>query len=156
MKLLFSRTGMTLLMVLAVLGTAPAVNAAASKDAVTAAEVQQEAKDLTQALKGYGASQKEQAIRKTRAALDKLDQRIAILEARVDRNWDQMTKAAREQARASLIALRKQRLAAAESYGSLKTSSADAWEHMKKGFSEAWTSLQDAWGKAEQEFDRKK
>lgn len=156
MKLLFGRSGMTLLMVLAVLGTAPAVNAAASKDAVTAAEVQQEAKDLTQALKGYGASQKEQAIQKTRAALDKLDQRIAILEARVDRNWDQMTKVVREQARASLIALRKQRLAAAESYGSLKTSSADAWEHMKKGFSEAWTSLQDAWGKAEQEFDRKK
>lgn len=155
MKLLFGRSGITLLVLLAVLGMAPSVHAAASKDAVSATEVKQEAKDLMQALKGYGASQKEQAVQKTKATLDKLDQRIAILEARVDRNWDQMTKAARDQARASLIALRKQRIAVAESYGSLKTSSADAWEHMKKGFSEAWVSLQEAWDKAEREFEKK-
>jgi hypothetical protein len=155
MVLLSNRRGITLLMMVAVLGMAPTTQAAAPRDAVSAAEVKQEAKDLVLALKGYGVSQKEQAVKRTGAALDQLDRRIAILEARVYQNWDQMNKAARDQARASLTALRKQRLAVAESYGSLKTSSADAWEHMKKGFSEAWICMQDAWSKAEQEFDRR-
>ena len=92
--------------------------------------------DVLQALQGYAADQRDEAVRKTKTALDNLDSRIDALETSIDSNWDRMDKAAREKARANLKALRKQRTELAEWYGSLKSSSADAWEHAKKGFSE--------------------
>ena len=90
--------------------------------------------DVLQALKGYTADQRDEAIQKTKTALDNLDSRIDELETNIDNNWDRMDKAAREKARANLKALHKQRTELAEWYGSLKSSSADAWEHTKKGF----------------------
>lgn len=85
-------------------------------------------------------------------ALEKLDGRIDTLETRIDDNWDKMDKAAREKARASLKALRNQRIQLAEWYGGLKQGSASAWEHMKTGFADAYQALNDAWGKAKIEF----
>lgn len=84
------------------------------------------------------------------------DKRIDSLEARIDNNWDNMNKAAREKAHANLKALRKQRIKVAEWYGSLKSGSADVWEHMKKGFSDAYQALYDAWEKSEQAFHTEK
>jgi uncharacterized membrane-anchored protein YjiN (DUF445 family) len=122
-------------------------------DKTTAKEVKQEMQDLLQALKGYTADQRDEAIRKTKTALDNLDNRIDELETSIDNKWDQMNKATREKARADLKALRKQQTKAAEWYGSLKSSSADAWEQMKKGFSDAYKDLSDAWEKVKEEFD---
>lgn len=116
-------------------------------------DVQQEAQDFLQTLGTYTANQRDEAIRETRAALDSLDQQIDVLEMRIDNNWEQMNKAAREQARSSLKALRKQRIQVAEWYGSLKSSSADAWEHTKQGFSEAYNALYESWKKSQKEFD---
>jgi len=121
-------------------------------DKTSVEEVQQETKDLVRALKAYTVDQRDEAIRKTKAALDNLDGRIDALETRAYNNWDKMDNAAREEARASLKALRKQRTEVAEWYGSLKRSSVDAWEHMKKGFSDAYMDLNDAWEKSEKEF----
>ncbi len=126
---------------------------ATKPDKTTAKEVRQETQDLLQALNGYTADQRDEAIQKTKTALDDLDNRIDALETRIDNNWDQMNKAAREKARAALKDLRKQRTNAAEWYGGLKSSSAGAWEEMKKGFSDAYKDLSDAWKKAEKEFD---
>ncbi|MFO7913663.1 MAG: hypothetical protein R6V15_16025 [Desulfotignum sp.] len=75
------------------------------------------------------------------------------LESRVDNEWDQMTQAAREKARANLKALRQQRNELAEWYVSFKNSSAGAWEQMKKGFSDAYQAMKDSWEKAKSEFD---
>lgn len=138
--------------VIAMFGLTPVVHAAASSDSTSVKDVQRETKDLIQALKNYTASQKEEAIKKTKTALNNLDQRIDALEARVDKNWDKMNKATREKARASLRAMRRQRTEVAEWYGSLKSSSTDAWDQMKKGFTDAYATLNEAWNKAEKEF----
>lgn len=115
-------------------------------------EVKKETQELIQTLKSYTADQQEEAVEKTKAALEKLDKRIDSLEKDIDQNWDKMDASARDQARESLKALRKQRIKLAEWYGSLKASSMEAWEHMKDGFSKAYKALSEAWQKSEKEF----
>jgi len=56
---------------------------------------------LFQALKAYTADQRDEAIQKTKAALDNVDKRIDALGTHIDNKWDKMDKAAREKARAS-------------------------------------------------------
>ena len=116
------------------------------------AEIKQETQELIQALSSYSAAQRDEAIQKSKSALKKLDSRIDELEARIDDNWDKMNTAARQKARDSLRALRKQRIRVAEWYGSLKNSTVNAWDHMKEGFSDAYKVLSDAWEKSEKEF----
>lgn len=133
--------------------TQPLCYAETSTDKTSIKEVRQEVQDLLKTLDAYTADQKDEAIRKTKTALDKLDKRIDALEARVDESWDKMDQDAREKARGSLKALRKQRNQVAEWYGSLKNSTGNAWDHMKKGFSDAYKALNDGWRKSEDEFD---
>jgi hypothetical protein len=123
-----------------------------SSEKTSIQDVQRETQEFLQALGNYTANQRDEAIRETKIALDSLDQQIDVLEMRIDNNWEQMNKAAREQARSSLKALREQRIQVAEWYGSLKSSSTDAWEHTKQGFSEAYNALYESWKKSQQEF----
>jgi chromosome segregation ATPase len=139
-------------MLIAMLVTTPLCYAQSSEEKTSIEEVKQETQDLIQALEAYTADQRDEAVQRASTALNNLDERIDALEKRIDDNWDQMNKAAREKARANLKALRKKRNEVAEWYGSLKTSSTDAWEHMKKGFSDAYKALGDAWEKSEKEF----
>jgi len=136
----------------AVLVIAPLCNAETSGNKTSIKEVKQETQELIQTLKAYSADQRDEAIQKTKSVLENTDKRIEALETRIDNNWDNMNKAAREKARKSLNALHKQRTKVAEWYGSMKSSSGDAWEHMKKGFSDAYKALYDAWEKSEKEF----
>ena len=125
---------------------------ASEPDTDSAADIRRETAELLQALKNYGAEQRDEALARSRAALDNLDRRIETLEAGMLEKWEDMDQAARERARASLQALREQRTRVAEWYGSMKSSSASAWGHIRQGFSQAYQSLQDAWEKSEQEF----
>ena len=134
------------------LGITPLCYAVTSTEKTSIEEVKQETQNLLKTLDAYTTDQKDEAIRKTKTALDKLDKRIDALEARVDESWDKMDKDARKKARDSLKALRKQRNQVAEWYGSLKSSTENAWEHMKKGFSDAYKALNDAWEKSENEI----
>jgi chromosome segregation ATPase len=140
------------LVLIGILGITPVCHAGKSTDTTSIEAVKQETRDLLQTLDAYTADRKDEAIRKTKTALDNLDKRIEALEARVDESWDKMDKAAREKARESLKALREQRNRVAEWYGSLKSSTIDSWEHIKKGFSNAYKTLDDAWEKSEKEF----
>ncbi len=139
----------------ALLCIAPLSFAGMSKD-TTFKEVKQETRDLVKVLKNYTSDQRDDAIEKTNAALDDLDEHIDELETRIDNNWDSMRKAARDKARANLKALRKMRIAVAEWYGSLKNSSADAWDHIIDGISDSFTVFHEAWEKAENEFESDK
>jgi chromosome segregation ATPase len=134
------------------LGFLPVGHAQTGSDKTTIEEVKQETQDLIEALKGYSADQRDEAVAKTKQALDDLDNRMDTLETRIDNNWDQMDKAAREKARATLKVLRKQRIQLAEWYGGWKESSASAWEQMKDGFSDAYHALNDAWERAQMEI----
>lgn len=118
-------------------------------------EVKKETQDLLQTIGSYTADKRDEAVKKAKEGLNKLDKRIDMLEARIDKNWGKMNEAARKEARENLRALRKQRNQVAEWYGSMKISSADAWDHMKKGFSGAYKALEDAWEKSEKEFSPK-
>jgi ElaB/YqjD/DUF883 family membrane-anchored ribosome-binding protein len=115
-------------------------------------EVKKETRDLLKTINSYTADKKDEAVKKAKDGLDRLDKRIDTLESRVDQNWDTMNQSARKKARENLRDLRDQRNQVAQWYGSMKTSSAGAWEHMKKGFSDAYHVLEDAWEKSEKEF----
>jgi len=143
----------TVVLLITMLGFTPLSYAETSADKTSIKEIKQETQELIQALKAYSADQRDEAIQKSKAALNSLDKRIDALETRVDNNWDKMNKTAREKARASLKSLHQQRIQVAEWYGSLKNSSDDAWKHMKKGFSNTYGVINDAWEKAEKEFE---
>ncbi len=131
----------------------PLVIAQSSNDSVTAQDVKEETRQFINTLGEYSAGQRDQALKEANQALEKLDVRIDKLETRIDENWDSMTQAARQETRANLKVLRKQRNELSEWYGSLKYSSADAWDHLKEGFSNAYQSINDAWENAKSEFD---
>ncbi len=153
---MFQRSTLRLVLLyalVALLGYAPVCFAGSAEDKTSMEEVKKETADLVETLKAYTAEQREEAVAKTSIALEMLDHRIDALELRVDEHWDEMSKTARKNARASLRALRKQRTDVAERFGSLKTSSIDAWGQMKKGFSDAYRDLSKAWQKAQEEFD---
>jgi len=152
MKITRMKTLTFIFMLIAMLGIAPLCYADKSSEKTSIEDIRQETQELIQALKSYTADQRDEAIQKSKRALENLDRRIDALETRVDNNWDKMDKAAREKARNSLKEVRKQRTRVAEWYGSLKSSSEDAWAHMKKGFSDAYNALYDAWEKSEEEF----
>lgn len=143
-------------MLIGVLGVTPICFAETSTNNTSIAEVKKETTELLQALRVYTVEQREEAIRKTKTALDNLDKRIDSLQAHIDRNWEQMDSAARDKARSNLDALSKERTHAAEWYGGMKNSTSDAWEHMKKGFSKAYSELNDAWEKSATEFNANK
>ena len=130
----------------------PLCSAETSSGETSIEEVKQKTQSLLETLKNYTAEQRDEALRKSKAALDSMDKRIEALETQLYNNWDKMDNAAREKSRDSLAALRRQRTQVAEWYGSLKNSSSDAWGHMKKGFSDAYSALQDAWEKSEKEI----
>ena len=140
------------MVLISILEITPLCYAETPTDKMSIEKVKQEAQDLLQTLDAYTADRKDEAIHKTKVALDKLDKRIDALEAHVDERWDKMDKDTRKKARDSLKALRQQRNQVAEWYGSLKSSTKNAWEHMKKGFSDAYKALNDAWEKSENEI----
>jgi len=141
---------------IAAIGLTPVGNVMASNDKTSIEDVKKETSELMETLKAYTADKRDEALEASKAAMDRLDERINTLEARVDNNWDDMNQAVRDNARASLKALRKERTDVAEWYGSMKTSSAGAWEEMKTGFSDAYSELAKAWEKAEAEFSSEK
>lgn len=133
---------------LAAAGLAPFGNVMASKDQTSKGrtsieDVKKETSDLLETLESYSADKRDEALATSKAAMDSLDQRIDALESQVDDNWDEMTTAVRDKARASLQALRKERNDVAEWYGGMKASSAGAWEEMKSGFSNACTTWRE-------------
>lgn len=122
-----------------------------ANDKASVERISQESEDLMKALKAYTVKQRDEALKKSQAALDALDRRIDTLEAEVDQRWETMDQAARDKARASLKALREQRREVATWFGSMRDGSVDAWAQIKDGFAGAYRALQDAWKNTEKE-----
>lgn len=123
-----------------------------SKNKTTAKEVKQEIKDAAKLLKEYSAEQRDEAVKKVKAELDDLDEKIDNLEKKIDKKWDEMDKVARQKARKTLKELREKRKKVAEWFGGLKHGSREAWEETKKGFSKSYKKLQKTWKKAVEEY----
>jgi len=118
----------------------------------TLGDVKKETADAAEAIKNYTAEQRDEAVKKTKAALDDLDQRIDRLEAKIRDKWGEMDQAARDKATTALRALRQERERVAEWYGGLQHGSAEAWDRVKQGFSEAYEKLKASWQKTEKEL----
>ena len=146
------RSGIHGFILIGLLGIAPFSYAQTDNPNTSIEEVRKETRDLLQTIGSYTVDKKDEAVQKAKNGLDRLDKRSDALEARIDKNWDNMNEAARQEARENLKALRKQRNQVAEWYGSMKTSSANAWDHTKKGFSDAYKALENACGKSVKEF----
>ena len=124
---------LSILILISGLWIIPQVQGLASTDNPSEAQIKQQTRDLLASLKAYSVDQRDEALQKTKSALDSLDKRINQLESKITGNWDKMDQAAREMSRLGLKALREQRTQVAEWYGSLKSSSAGAWNQMKIG-----------------------
>src|SRR6056297_423073 len=116
--------------------------------------LEQETRELGEALQEYGSDQKEQAEDSINKTLSALDQRIDELEQQLSDNWDDMSDIARDRAKKSLESLREQRARVQNWYQELKESSASAWERARKGFSEAYEALSEQWSDTEKELDQ--
>ena len=82
------------LALLASLGLASAQAAEEQKE-TSAADIKRESAELLQALKSYGAEQRDEALEKSSAALENLDRRIEALETRMLEQWEEMDEATR-------------------------------------------------------------
>jgi flagellin-specific chaperone FliS len=118
----------------------------------TAKEVDEKVAEAAEAIKSYSVDQRDEALKKAQAILNDLDARIDRMEFQLNEKWDGMNQSARNNATATLKALRKQRNKVAEWYGGLKHSSGNAWEDVKKGFLSSYRELRDAFDKAKGEF----
>jgi hypothetical protein len=123
-----------------------------SGNKTTAKDVSTKVDEAGQAIKNYTVAQRDEAIKKAKAALDDLDVRIGRMERKLDNEWEQMDQAARKKARAAQNALRRERNEAAEWYGGLKHSSAESWEQVKAGFVKSYEVLKNSFTKAAKEF----
>ena len=115
-------------------------------------DVKEKVADASQAIKNYSVNQRDEAVKKAKAALDDIDLRIDSMESQINKKWRQMDQSSRKKSRDTLTALRKQRNEVAEWYGGLKHSSSNAWEDVKKGFLKSYRDLRDSFDKAHSEF----
>ncbi|MEQ5834909.1 hypothetical protein [Marinobacter sp. NFXS9] len=139
------------LMLVALLGFVPvAASADEAQQPPTMEELKHDTENLIDKLGNYSAEQRDEAAASIKESLDELDQRIDVLEKRLDENWDDMSEASREKTQQSLDALRAQREKVGDWYERLKGSSANAWEDVKDGFTRAYDNLSDAWKDTEE------
>ncbi len=129
--------------------------AATQNNGTAAAELGKEAKETWHALENYTAAQRDQAANAAQKELTKLDAEIAKLQNKIDQNWQEMSTAARQQARETLTALTEKRRTVAEWYGGMKHSSGEAWDTVKKGFVDSYDQLEKAFQKARKDFQSK-
>lgn len=116
-------------------------------------QVKKEFSETLQAIKGFAAEQREEAVKQAKIALEEMDAAMERLEKRIDQNWEKMDQAAREKARNTLTSLKKKRNELAEWYGGMKHSSANAWERVKSGLVDSYQTLKESFQEAEKEFE---
>ncbi|TBW48742.1 hypothetical protein EZI54_20865 [Marinobacter halodurans] len=139
------------LMLAALLGVVPVMaQADEPQQPPTMEALKHDTENLIDKLGNYSAEQRDEAAASIKESLDELDQRIDVLEKRLDENWDDMSEASREKTQQSLDALRAQREKVGDWYERLKGSSANAWEDVKDGFTRAYDNLSDAWKDTEE------
>lgn len=147
------RSFFAVLIITVTLGLSLASCSKSDDDVATARDVEEETRELINTLRQYTANQREEAVEEASQALERLDEKINELEARIDNNWDTMTQQAREDAQANLNSLREQRSELAGWYERFRNSSAGAWDEMKKGFTDAYQVMSDSWVNARREFE---
>jgi seryl-tRNA synthetase len=140
------------LAIAALLACSLATSTVLAQDTTTAKDVGKKLDEAGTAIKDYSAEQRDEAVKKAKAALDDLDARINKLAADIDANWEKLDASARKKAYESMDTLRKQRNDTAEWLGALKYSSKEAWGDVKDGFSKSYKALADSFTRAKEQF----
>ena len=125
---------------------------AAASEAPRKGDIKQDIGDSLDALKNYSAAQKDEAVKKAKAALDEIDARVSAIEGRIETHWNRMSRAGRQEAQATLKSLRRQRIELAQWYGGIEHSSTQAWDEVKRGFAESYRALSESLSKAKKKF----
>ncbi len=131
----------------------PALAGSSDSQEPSGSKVKKELSETLQAIKGFAAEQREEAVKQAKIALEEMDAAMERLEKRIDQNWEKMDQTARKKARETLTALKKKRNELAEWYGGMKHSSANAWERVKGGLLESYQTLKESFQEAEKEFE---
>ena len=118
-------------------------------DKTTSKDVKQETKEALQAIKSYSFEQRDKAVKEVKAVLNHMDARLDRMQGRVEKKWDEMDQASREQLSNTMKTLREKRNQLSEWYGGLQQSSSGAWDHVKEGFIEGYDSVASAFDKAQ-------
>ena len=111
--------------------------------------VQEEITEAIEAIKGYSAAQRDQAVARAKTLMDRIDHRLDRLEVKLDKNVTDAKTEARMQLLELRQTLRQGRNAISEWYGGLQHGSTEAWDAMKAGFANAVDDLSAAVDKAE-------
>lgn len=127
--------------------------AARTPERTSVEDVKRESLELAETVAEYSEEQRDEAVRKFESAVADVDQRLASFENQVEANWDDLSEAARQQARQDLQMLKTRRAELADAYEELKSDSGAAWEDIRNGFADAYADMSAAIDKAEDEFD---
>ena len=156
MKTLKGTTAVLFISCCVVCARAPQVFAAdKAQGDTTLTEVKQETAQAFKAIENYSAAQKDEAVKKSQAALADIDDRIDKMENSFAAHWRSMSDASRKKEQEVLRELKRERIKVAEWYGGMKNSSAETWEDTKKAFLKSTDALSEAFNKAEKQLTPK-
>ncbi|HZF18846.1 MAG TPA: hypothetical protein VE008_03970 [Burkholderiales bacterium] len=116
-------------------------------DKTTGKEVGKKVEDAGKAIGSYTIAERDQAIKSAQNALKDMDAQLNRMEKKIRAEWDKMDAAARNDARATMKTLRRQRDETAEWLGKLQKSSAESWDEVKGGFVKSYESLKQSLAK---------
>jgi len=111
----------------------------------TSQEVRKEISQAVDAVGDYAAQERRQALSSARAAMERLDAELDRRQDALRENWNDMSAAAREEARAAMRDLRQARNRLGERYGALEAGADSAWDELTEGFVEAYRDLSELW-----------
>lgn len=115
-------------------------------------QVRREVDEAVDAIRGYSAELREQAVATAKRAAEDLDSQMARLQEQTDLRWDRMNQAARMRSQETMADLRQRRNALAEWYGGMRHGSSAAWGEVRTGFVTSYHELADALRKARAEL----
>ncbi|MEH6345419.1 MAG: hypothetical protein V7785_10060 [Bermanella sp.] len=96
------------------------------------------------AVKEFTVDNKDKAVEAMASALTRLDERIDVLEEKIQNKWNTMDDKTQKEARQSLDLLREKRASMANWIAEMKASGSETWDNMKNGISEAFHALQNS------------
>jgi len=108
------------------------------------------------ALQGYTAAKRDDAVKEAKKSLDAVDKRINWLERRSSDSWHTLSDQARESKQAALEKMRKMRNNASAWFGAMQHSSKESWNDVRTGFIDAYQELSESFQQAAQEFNDNK
>ncbi len=118
--------------------------------AASGEETKKEVKEAAVAIKDYTVEQKDQAVKKGKELLEKLDSNMDGWEGRMKEKWDKLQRASKDNYEVSKESLAKQRAELSVMLEKMKDNSGEAFGDVKGGFMDAYNALNEKLKKVEE------